>query len=727
MDEIKEKALEYLRTALSDSDAEFRDGQWDCISQVLANKRVLVVQRTGWGKSMVYFLATKLLREQGRGLTLLVSPLLSLMRNQIEAAERIGIRAETINSDNTDDWDAVKQKILNDQVDVLLISPERLANESFVNDILSPVAARVGLFVVDEAHCISDWGHDFRPDYRRIVRVILSMPSNVPVLATTATANNRVVSDIKSQIGDALVIIRGTLVRKSLYLQHIEMPGQAERMAWLAQAIPRMQGCGIVYTLTQRDAMRVAKWLRSCGIDAKEYHADVSPCNDMFESLKTYAAQTGLDFDEANTSGVYKHYLEQQLLKNELKVLVATVALGMGFDKPDLTFVIHYQRPASVVHYYQQVGRAGRACENAYGVLLCGEEDDQISDYFIKSAFPPQKHVDAVLKILMESASGLSTFELQRTLNLKVGQIEKTLKFLTVESPSPVVKIKSKWMASSVAINYRIDHEKIEKISLIRRDEQSQMREYMQHDGCLMAFLQNALDDPSPASCGKCLNCQPSRALPTQVDGLLVQSATMFLKKSYLSLEPRKLWPTKGAFPVYGFSGKITEDLRSEEGRALCLWNDSGWGRLVVKGKYETNRFDDELVDSCAEMLAKWKPEPSLEWVACIPSNNPDHGQLVPDFAKRLAGRLGLPFCSCIEKIKDNKQQKHMENSFQQALNLDGVFRVVPEQLLRGSCLLIDDIVDSKWTFTVAVALLRQAGCSNVFPMALAMNSPRMD
>jgi len=701
---MRETALSYLRTALKNATAEFHDGQWESIEELLHRNRALVVQRTGWGKSMVYFLATKLLREQGNGPTLLISPLLSLMRNQLEAAERIGIVARTINNTNNEEWYEVQSELAADQVDVLLISPERLANDDFRQNILANIANNIGLFVVDEAHCISDWGHDFRPDYRRIVRILEAIPSNIPVLATTATANDRVVNDVKSQLGQDIVLQRGSLVRKSLKLQNINMPSPAARMAWLAKTLPTLVGSGIIYTLTKRDAERVAEWLQVNDIDAYAYHSDI-PNNEDGSSAK--------------------QELEQKLLNNEIKVLVATVALGMGFDKPDLGFVIHFQRPASVVHYYQQVGRAGRAVDEAYGILLCGEEDDHIADFFIRNAFPPQRHISEMLRALDESDSGLSVPAIQQTLNLRKNQIEKTLKFLTVESPSPITKTGSKWQVTATASSYRVDEAHIDAITTIRRSEQQQMRDYMGLSSCLMAFLQSALDDPSSENCGQCRNCNPDLLLDETYDNDLANRAGLFLRRSYQPLSPRKQWPSKDMFqhsPLGAYN--IPEALRPEEGRALSLWRDAGWGELVAKGKYQTNGFSDELVAACVEMLQAWSPNPAPKWVTCVPSLN--HPELVPDFAGRLAGVLGLPFVPCIEKAFSNRQQKEMENSYQQVGNLDGAFEI-NDQCLEGECLLIDDMVDSRWTFTVISALLRQAGCSSVYPMALALNSPRMD
>ncbi len=687
---MKTTAQGLLRTALSDPAARFRDGQWKCIEALLEKRRMLVVQRTGWGKSMVYFLATRMLRDAGEGFALLISPLLSLMRNQIQAAERIGIRAETINSTNPDDWNVVKEKLLKDEVDILLISPERLANTDFRENVLVPVAERVGLFVVDEAHCISDWGHDFRPDYRRIVRVLQALPSNIPVLATTATASDRVVTDVAAQLGD-LQVERGPLIRSSLRLQNIWLPSPAARLAWMAENIPSMPGSGIVYTLTKRDADRVAAWLRKNEINALAYYSGVED----------------------------REGLEELLLSNKVKALVSTVALGMGFDKPDLGFVIHYQRPGSVVHYYQQVGRAGRALDEAYGILLSGQEDIEITEYFIRTAFPPQAHINEVLGALNLADDGLSVPMMQKEMNLSQGQINKTLKFLAVESPPPVTKNGSKWYATPVV--YELDRENIDKLCELRREEQQEMLDYMQEGGCLMQYLARALDDPHAEPCGKCAGCLGEPLLPATVQMDQANAAALFLKRSHVTISPRKRWEP-GANGQYGFKGYIGADLLAEEGRALSLWADAGWGQLVRQGKYDDGSFSDDLIQGCLQMIELWQPDPMPTWLTCVPSLN--HPELVPYFARRLAEQLGIPFMPVINKVTDNQPQKQMNNSFQQARNLDGAFSVDQESVPEGAAFLIDDMVDSRWTFTVIAALLRQAGCPAVFPLALAMNSP---
>ena len=704
---MADQALQYLRDAIGQPTAEFHPGQRESIEALLDRRRMLVVQRTGWGKSMVYFLATRLLRDRGEGVTLLISPLLSLMRNQLAAAHGLGLNAVTINSTNTDDWPEIERQLLANEIDVLLVSPERLANDKFQTEVLAPIAGNVGLLVVDEAHCISDWGHDFRPDYRRIVRIVQALPPNVPVLATTATANDRVVQDVMSQLGD-VSDQRGPLIRESLQLQNIDMPSPAARLAWLAERIPELPGSGIVYTLTTRDAERVAEWLRANDIRAEAYHASVD----------------GRDAGRKGAGGDRREILEQQLLNNELKVLVSTVALGMGFDKPDLRFVIHYQRPNSVVHYYQQVGRAGRAVDEAYGILLHGEEDERIANHFIRNAFPPQGHVQQVLDELSESDDGLSIPQLESQLNLSNSQLKGTLKYLSVESPSPIAKLASKYHVTATAEDYEIDADIVSEITAIRHAEQQQMRDYMTHDGCLMEFLARALDDPHAEPCGKCAGCRGEALLPTKSEADVANRAAIFLRRSYQPLQPRKQWPPYGAMTEYGFSGNVAPGHRAEEGRALCLWRDAGWGELVAAGRCSTGRFDDALVGACKEMLEVWSPNPMPQWIACIPSSS--HPEMVPDFCERLAERLGMPFVPCLSKVKNVSPQADMNNRFQQARNLDGAFAIDSRAVSSGPCLLVDDMVDSRWTMTIAAALLRREGCEAVLPLALALNSPRM-
>ena len=678
------RALELLRLSTGLHDAEFREGQETAIRHIVEGRgRLLVVQKTGWGKSFVYFIATKLLREAGAGPALLISPLLALMRNQVAAAGRMGVRAFRITSDNQEDWPVAEESLRRDEVDILLISPERLGNEYFRTEVLANVADRIALLVIDEAHCISDWGHDFRPHYRLIERIARTLPGNLRLLATTATANNRVMEDLRAVLGPDLEIVRGGLNRPSLMLQTIRLAPQAERLAWLAEQVPRMPGHGIIYTLTVRHAVQVAEWLQSRGLDVEVY--------------------TGRSEDREER--------EQSLLDNRVKALVATTALGMGFDKPDLDFVIHYQAPASVVAYYQQVGRAGRALEAAYGVLLSGEEDADITGYFIDSAFPTPDEVHQVIRALHDSEQGLSVPALLGEVNVSKGRIEKTIALLSLESPAPIAKEGTRWQLTAANLGEEF-WQRADRLTRLRLEERQQMQEYVTLETGHMEFLVRALDGEPGA-------VQPPdlAPLPAKVAPKILQDAAMFLRRTSLPIAPRKQWPREG-LPQYGLRGRIAEEHLAEDGQALCIWADSGWGELVRRGKYRDGRFADDLVGACVELVERLAPNPPPGWVACIPSRRrPD---LVPDFARRLAEQMRLPFLPLLEKIKDTAEQKSMENSTQQARNVDGAFQVSGRPS-PGPVLLVDDLVDSRWTLTVAAWLLRSRGSGAVWPLALAI------
>ncbi|WP_343552339.1 RecQ family ATP-dependent DNA helicase [Pantoea sp.] len=690
-------AQELLKTALANEQAQFREGQWEAIDAIVNQRqKLLVVQRTGWGKSSVYFISAKIFRDRGMGPTIIVSPLLALMRNQIESARRLGIVAETMNSANSTEWQSVTQRVLNNQIDCLLISPERLANDQFIETVLLPIADRIALMVIDEAHCISDWGHDFRPDYRRIVSILRQLPANTPVLGTTATANNRVVADIQQQLGD-IHIQRGELTRKSLALQTIVMPDQASRLAWLAQVVPTLSGTGIIYTLTVRDAEQVAAWLRSQNIDALAYHGSVEASG----------------FDSSND---YRQHLENRLLANQLKVLVATTALGMGYDKPDLSFVLHYQAPGSIVAYYQQVGRAGRGIDQAIGVLMSGVEDRDIHHFFRQSAFPAESQVHEILQVL-EQHDGLSIRDIEEQTNLRQGQIDKVLKLLSVENPAPVIKVKSQWRRTPVP--FQLDRDRITHLTRQRELEWQEVQNYIAHRGCLMTFLRQSLDDADATSCGKCAACCDAPLLQQTPNSQLVHQAATFLQRAESIITP-KIQVAAHAFTHYGWRGNLPLNLRAQEGRVLSRWGDAGWGKTVAAHK-AGGFYGDELVDAMAEMLEqRWQLQPAPLWVCNVPSRR--HPELVADFTRRLAARLGLPYINVLRKLIDNPPQKNQHNRFHQCRNLDGAFAVgddVPNQPV----LLVDDIVDSGWTLTVIAALLQQAGSGIVYPVALATSS----
>ncbi len=618
-DTVDEMARHRLRLLTGEDDASFRTGQLEAIRDVVVDRaRVLCVQRTGWGKSAVYFVATGLLREAGAGPTLIVSPLLALMRNQIAAAERLGLRAHTINSTNREEWDDVRARLADDTIDLLLISPERLNNPRFRETMLPLFAASVGLLVIDEAHCISDWGHDFRPDYRRVKDMLDALAPGVAVLGTTATANDRVVGDVIEQLaapdGEPMRSYRGALARTSLRLEVLELPRPAERLAWLVEHLPALSGSGIVYTLTKRDAEQVAGFLTANGISALAYSGE-----------------------QASDQRVAT---EERLLRNEVKAVVATSALGMGYDKSDLAFVVHYQAPGSVVSYYQQVGRAGRGVAHADVVLLRGGEDRRIQDFFIEQAFPERERVASVLGELDGAGEeGRTTRELMAVVNLGMGRIEAMLKILDVEGA--VRRNGTRWQSVAGA-QWTYDEERYARVTALRREEQQAMAAFGADGRCLMRRLQEELDDPDAEDCGRCSVCTAPR-FAEPPDALLVESAERHLRSRPVDVEVKKMAPD-----ATGAMRKIPEDVRTEPGWALARIGDGGWWPAVERGLRSGALEHDVLVGLADVLRGAHVP---VAWVTTVPSSR--LGQLMTQLGERLAAELGVPYADLVRRVQD--------------------------------------------------------------------------
>jgi ATP-dependent DNA helicase RecQ len=688
-DPIDAAALDHLRELTSDPAAAFREDQLAAIRDLVADRaRVLCVQRTGWGKSAVYFVATALLRAAGAGPTLIVSPLLALMRNQIAAAGRLGLRAHTVNSTNRDEWETVRELLATGGADLLLISPERLNNPRFREDMLPLFAASVGLLVIDEAHCISDWGHDFRPDYRRVKDMLDALPPGVAVLGTTATANDRVVDDVLDQLGREdetggarqLRAYRGPLARRSLRLEALELPRPAQRLAWLVEHLPQLPGSGIVYTLTKRDAEQVADFLAANGIAAVAYSGE----QDSDERVAT----------------------EERLLRNEVKAVVATSALGMGYDKADLSFVVHFQAPGSVVSYYQQVGRAGRGVEHADVVLLRGGEDRRIQDFFIEQAFPARERVTAVLEELRAAGEqGRSTRELMGVVNLGPGRIEAMLKILDVEGA--VRRSGSRW-AAVPGSTWAYDAERYAQVTALRRAEQAAMAAYGTDGRCLMRALQEELDDPGPEDCGRCSVCtSPRFAAPPSA--ALVELAQRHLRSRPLELDVRKMAPDAG-----GTMRKIPEDARTEPGWALARRGDGGWWPAIERGM-RAGELEDEVILALADVLRRAGTR--VAWLTSVPSAR--RPRLCASVASRLASELGVAHLELVARTEDRPPQREMANAVQQAANVRGAFRITAPPPA-GTGILLDDERRSGWTLAMVGGQLRRAGAEAVVPVTLA-------
>ncbi|MDX2141185.1 MAG: RecQ family ATP-dependent DNA helicase [Chloroflexota bacterium] len=689
MTTFQQQANEWLQAALG-AGAHFRDGQWEAIAALVEQRqRVLVVQRTGWGKSLVYFMATRLLRTQGAGPTILISPLLSLMRNQIASAAQYGLRAATVNSSNPDDHSQIEAALLTGKLDLLLISPERLANDRFQRDVWTTLRQQVGLLVVDEAHCISDWGHDFRPNYRRIMELLDEIPPDTPVIGTTATANDRVVADVAAILGAGINIQRGPLTRDSLSLYvYPEAMDASERLTLLSYLLKHLPGSGIIYCTTTRDCQQVAEWLQSEGIRAKAYFADVE-----------------------ETQSEDRAALEDQLMRNEVKALVSSVALGMGFDKSDLHFVIHYQLPGNIISYYQQIGRAGRGIDRAHIILMYGAGDEDIQRYFIDTAFPQPQQVQEVIQALAQRAQGRT--DLQQRVNVRVSTLDKILTHLEVEQI--IEKRDGDYIL--VKTDAAPDYARWSEVTRTRYAELAHMKAYLRERGCLMHFLAKALDDPHPVErCGRCKNCTgaQSKFQPLASD---IQRAQLFLRRGNpLRFEPRRRWPGRSAeFP------KTTDIHINQTGVALCGYYDEGWGVQVRAGR-DAGHYSDELVEAAAAVLRAYWKQTGVQVNGVVPMPSLRRPLLVPSFAERLAKTLGLPYAAVIQHENQHPPQTEMRNSFQQATNVRGNF-TISTQLKGKPILLVDDIADSKWTLTVIGNLLQRHGSGPVHPFVLALTN----
>ncbi|WP_422751138.1 DEAD/DEAH box helicase [Micromonospora sp. WMMD1219] len=697
---VRERAEAVLRRLAGDH-ARLREDQWRAIEALVVDRRrVLCVQRTGWGKSAVYFVATALLREGNQhGPTVIVSPLLALMRNQVESAARAGIRARTINSANLDEWDEITAEIHAGAVDVLLISPERLNNPDFRDGVLPKLAATTGLLVVDEAHCVSDWGHDFRPDYRRLRTFLANLPERTPVLATTATANARVTQDVAEQLGDALVL-RGTLDRESLRLGVLDLPSPAHRLAWLADHLDRLPGSGIVYTLTVAAATETADFLRGRGW-----------------SVASYTGQA----EDAD-----RRAAEQDLLDNKIKALVATSALGMGFDKPDLGFVVHLGAPPSPIAYYQQVGRAGRAVEHAEVLLLPGVEDAAIWRYIASLAFPPEEQVRAVLAAL-DTERPISTQALEPVVDLRRARLELMLKVLDVDGA--VRRVRGGWLATGEPWIY--DEARLRRVADARAAEQRAMREYASTSACRMRYLREGLDDSGAADCGRCDNCA-GPLFAAGVSEAALTAAQTFLGRPGVPIPPKKLWPTGLEAVGVPLKGRIPPAEQTLPGRAVGRLSDLGWGgrlRGLVGPEAPDGPVPDDVVAAVVEVLKAWAhgddPWPRRP-VGVVAVGSRTRPLLVGSLAERIAAVGRLPLLGRVDPTGPAGAGGPRGNSAQRVRALHDAFRV-PDDLagalpgLDGPVLLVDDLVDSGWTMAMVARLLRRAGAPDVLPLALAV------
>lgn len=672
---IFEKANLELKKLYGEN-ALFREGQYEAIESVFLNMRTLVVQRTGWGKSLVYFIATKLMREKNNGPTIVISPLLVLMDNQIEMANKLGLKAIALNSKS--DKDKIIEQWKLNALDIIFITPETL----FSNQIQAEINnLKMGLFVIDEAHCISDWGHDFRLEYLRLSEIIKILPFNVPVLATTATATNRVINDLKSQLGENIYISRGHLSRKSLNIQVIAFQEKSEKYAWILENINKINGSGIIYCLTKWDCEKLADFLNENGIRAVAYHSGRS--------------------NEDNAQA------ESDFSKNNIKVIVATVKLGMGYDKNDISFVIHLQMSPNIVAYYQQIGRAGRGIDNAYVFLLKSLEDEKIIDYFIETAFPSEYEEKTVYN-LIENHSGIKKADIYNNINLKKAKIDKALSFL--ENDKFIFKVDSAYYTTPKQFTYDSKH--YEEITKIRLEEKNKMIEFTNTKECFSKYRVNALDDNVKEDCGKCSNCIGRDLIPMTISNESLNIARKYLLNSVYEIIPRKKLNCKNLEYI------------NETGVCLSKYGDYGYGKMVAYDKYKASSYREEIIKRAVSIIKEqFIDRFNIEYITFVPSLRDNKVEIL---AQEIAKRLNLK-CLDLLKKENSPQQKEMENSYYQSKNAMESYKSKHDFINVDKIILIDDIVDSKWTLTWCGYYLKENGIKEVYPFVLSDSSDRKE
>lgn len=674
------RAHEILVSLLGEG-ATFRDGQYEAIEATMTRPRTLVVQRTGWGKSLIYFICTRLMRERGRGATIVVSPLLILMKNQLESATRLGLRCEVLNKTTVERQGEIMTSLKKNELDLVLVTPETLFKDDIREEFKK---VDIGLFVVDEAHCISDWGHDFRPEYCRLREVIRELSADTPLLATTATANNRVIEDLCEQLGDEVYISRGPLTRESLSIRLLHMPSRAERYGWILENINKLNGSGIIYCLTRRDCDYLADFLTKNGVSAVAYYSDP-------------------DRDEINAEA------ERKFENNEIKAIVATIKLGMGYDKGDVSFIIHYQMPSGIVSYYQQIGRAGRSIPNADVFLMYGKEDMTIIDYFIDTIFPLKEDVDAIMA-LCKSEERVKARKIERELNISKRRIERTLEYLLANDI--ITLDRHAYSLTGKELSY--DREKYDAIEAQRRAEAEQMRALATHKGCYSKYIVNCLDDFSAEDCGKCGFCNPKYQISDTVSLEFKEKASHYINRIVLEITPRKMWAVSEQMP----SSKI--EFVNQEGICLCEYSEVGYGELVRRAIEGDTYFPPELLGKSAELLLPLIKDKEITHLAYVPSKRSDR---VAEFASRLAKKCAIELI-CPLEAKDAPRQCEMENGAHKCENALNAFLVKAENLPE-KIILLDDTVDSKWTLTVCGYKLMEKGATEVYPFVLAHKGER--
>ena len=647
---------------------QFHDLQWQVIENLLAGRRVLFIEKTGFGKSLCFqFPATQL-----DGVTIVFSPLIALMRDQVRSMQDKGIRAAAINSNQEDDENAtIITNAQNNQLDILYIAPERMENAAWIT---AAREMKIAMVVIDEAHCISMWGQSFRPNYRRIVNLVRLLPRNFPVLATTATATPRVQEDIIEQVGTDLIPIRGQLMRSNIRLFVVHVESEDEKFFWLAEYLPKLKKTGIVYTGTQANTDIFSNWLQ-------------------FLKFNSAAYSGRLDAES-------RMRIETDFINNKYDCVVSTNALGMGIDKPDIRFIIHTQVPQSPIHYYQEIGRAGRDGQEAFAILLYNaKEDRELPQSFVDGSKPPIKMYNKVIEVTKRELLGLN--DIIRRTNLKKTHVEIILSDLMDQGiiNQQIIRNSKKYFFNPDAP--ALDLTAFETLRNAQNQELERMLEYTGISSCRMQYLCNYLGDERQGACGVCDNDarQHMRVVATEA---MKQQLQEFRETFFPVLE------------VETTKSKIVN------GVAASYYGVSNVGAALRHSKYEGGGdFPDWLLRLTLKAFRKYYGNTKFDLILYVPPT--ESGDLVKNFAEKISRTLGIPISHKLVKTAETSPQKVFQSGISKKDNVHGKFAYqTPAEIAGKSILLIDDIFDSGYTIKEIGQYLTNIGAATIAPLVIA-------